>query len=599
MASHTAAQVVAALAAVEVPANQWPSLLPSLFANVSSSSVEMGPKIASLDALGYMCESMNVVDIEKGIVDQILNTVISGMSQSSPDPLKKAAVSALLNSLDFTESNFALDNERNAIMSAVCSTAQSTDIKVREISYQCLAAIAESYYEHMSPYMATLFPLTTSAIMTDHPSVGMMAIEFWVSIFGVEAEIEEGSLNISQNVASHILPLLLDTLLKQGDSEDDDEWTIAEAGGLCLKSLVQVVGDSIVPFVIAFVTKNIQETNWRNKEAGILAFGTLMESCSTEILHQYVASASNFLLLGVVDANSKIRDTSAWTIGQMLGFHLKSIAPDQVPVILNSLMVAIDDQHVPAAKNAINSISYFASAFADDDEGQSSNHTNGLSPYVPALITKLLLTAAKPECEVSVEAYEAASTVIENSAIDQSEFIFQVLVEAVTRLEQSFNSTQASNERATSQILICGVINTCSRKLPSEAIAKCAQNTLSVLLKVLSSDTTNAHEEVFMALGFIAEKLGAGFDVYMPHFAPFYIKGLKQLEETSLCLQVISSITEVCKSLKKSILQYSDLIIAELLNILQSDVAHRFSFYIQFIFTQIFPITIKYFFQGS
>lgn len=47
--SHTAAQVLAAYGAVDVPRNAWPNLLSSLFHNINSAEVGDSCKTASLE----------------------------------------------------------------------------------------------------------------------------------------------------------------------------------------------------------------------------------------------------------------------------------------------------------------------------------------------------------------------------------------------------------------------------------------------------------------------------------------------------------------------------------------------------------------------
>ena len=86
--SKSAAQAVAALAAYDVPRGVWPNLLPTLLNNVNdvnAATMSLPTKIASLNALGYMCETVNDIDTyEKSVVDQILHTVVSGMEASKP-----------------------------------------------------------------------------------------------------------------------------------------------------------------------------------------------------------------------------------------------------------------------------------------------------------------------------------------------------------------------------------------------------------------------------------------------------------------------------------------------------------------------------------
>ena len=129
-----------------------------------------------------MCETMDPSDVDSAIASQILSTVIDGMQAERPNEVRLAATSALINSIDFTEENFNREAERNMIMQTICTATQCTEKKVRERAYECAARVVEFYYPLLRPYIDTLFQLTTAAIKTDDPAVGMMAVEFWSTV---------------------------------------------------------------------------------------------------------------------------------------------------------------------------------------------------------------------------------------------------------------------------------------------------------------------------------------------------------------------------------------------------------------------------------
>lgn len=57
-AGAVAAQVVAAIAAVELPRDQWPDLVGQLLGFVNNPSSATNLKIATLQAIGFICESI-------------------------------------------------------------------------------------------------------------------------------------------------------------------------------------------------------------------------------------------------------------------------------------------------------------------------------------------------------------------------------------------------------------------------------------------------------------------------------------------------------------------------------------------------------------
>lgn len=191
------------------------------------------------------------VKIDPLLVNQILSSIIEGMRAGRHDEIRLAAVRALNNSLGFTDTNFENPDERNAIMSSICEATQAKNVKIRECAYECCATVGEFYYDKIEPYVKTLYEFTMNAIRTDEPSVGMQAIEFWNTIADEETKIMEeidealktrdNLLNITQQAAPSLIPVILECMTKQDeDSEDDDSWDISKAGATLLESISKV-----------------------------------------------------------------------------------------------------------------------------------------------------------------------------------------------------------------------------------------------------------------------------------------------------------------------------------------------------------------------
>jgi importin subunit beta-1 len=122
--------------------------------------------------MGYMCEIMDDEDsVPPAVVNKILGTIVDGIQASRSDPVRLAATQALNNSLYFTEANFASETERNVLVTAMCEATQCRDVNVRKAAYECLGRVAELYYDHLGPYVATIFNLTTTAIRTERVSL--------------------------------------------------------------------------------------------------------------------------------------------------------------------------------------------------------------------------------------------------------------------------------------------------------------------------------------------------------------------------------------------------------------------------------------------
>jgi len=577
--SRSGAQVTAAIGAYEIPKGAWPTLLPALFANVSSPATSDGTKVASLESLGYMCESFEE-ELEKPLVDQILSSIISGMGEACPNTIRKAAVEALNNSIKFAEANFDVEAERNAILLAICSTAKCPDVKVRELSYRGLAEIAENYYSYLGPYMEFVFPLTSEAISTDVPDVAKMAVDFWSVIFENEMELgdSEENLHFANKAKDPLMPLIFSSCLKKSEDDDDDEWTLSDSADLCLQNMVEAVGSDMIPPIVAFTSQNI-EGPWQNKRAALFAMSTIM-SLECEQLKQYVLPVIPYMLKYLQEEpQSAVREHSANSLGEILRYHTALLPSEGLQQILGALHSSVDDPSVVVSKDAIRGLMCFAQYILENTSTPDEQVSNPLSAYAQVLLMKLLLTAEKPGFEARIEAYEAASIVIEACARDQYALILQVLSEANSRLERTFTAALADGDRSSSQSDICGVINVCVRKLPAEQFVSVADNTMMLLLRVLTSTTAAAKEEALMTVGFVADSTGENFERYFQAFFEYILAGLSNIEETSNCLQAVMALTAIVKAMGPKLIVNNaaglDAWMGQLLNILGADAADR------------------------
>ncbi|CAA0826429.1 Importin subunit beta-1 [Striga hermonthica] len=272
-ARSTASQVIAKVAGIEMPHKQWPELVATLLSNVHQVSPHL--KQATLETLGYMCEEVEPDVVDQDEVNKILTAVVQGMNANGGNTeVQHAATRALYNALGFARANFSNDMERDYIMRVVCEATLSPEIKIRQAAFECLVSIGSTYYEQLSPYIQDIFNITSKAFLDDEEPVALQAIEFWSSVCDEEIDIleEYGDdftgdsdvpfFNFIKQALPALVPLLLQTLLKQEEDQDQDEgsWNRAMAGGTCLGLVARTVGDDIVTACDAVYRRKYNET---------------------------------------------------------------------------------------------------------------------------------------------------------------------------------------------------------------------------------------------------------------------------------------------------------------------------------------------------
>ena len=126
---HTAALVVAKVAAIDIPRGEWPDLVSALLASLAAAAgggaaPDAGVRQATLEALGYVCEELGALEddyLQQDQVNAILTAVVQGMRKEEPElEVRLVATHALSNALTFAHVNFGSEGERDYIMRIVC-----------------------------------------------------------------------------------------------------------------------------------------------------------------------------------------------------------------------------------------------------------------------------------------------------------------------------------------------------------------------------------------------------------------------------------------------------------------------------------------------
>ncbi|KAL3617470.1 Importin subunit beta-1 [Castilleja foliolosa] len=601
-ASHTAAQVVAKIASIEVPRKEWPELIGLLLANMTKPDSPASLKQATLETLGYVCEEISHEDLVQEEVNAVLTAVAQGMNVAEQNSdVRLAATRALYNALDFARSNFDNEMERTYIMKVICDAAMAKEAEVRQAAFECLVSIASTYYEVLEPYMQRIFELTSNAVKGDEEAVALQAVEFWSSICDEEMELQDYEVpetgdssaphsNFIGKALSTLVPMLLDTLLKQDEDQDQEDgiWNLAMAGGTCLCLVARTVGDAVVPLVMPFVEVNISKSDWRSREAATYAFGSILEGPSIEKLSPMVNAGLEFLLNAMKDQNSHVKDTTAWTLSRIFellhipatGFSV--ITPGNLQRILGILLESLQDApHV--AEKVCGAIYFLAQGY--EDAGPSSSL---LTPYLPDILSSLFTTADRTDStdsKLRSSAYETLNEVVRCSNLSEtSQIIAKLLPAVMSKLEQTLNlqilSSEDREKQGDLQASLCGVLQVIIQKLSSAdetkpVILQVADQIMLLFLNVFACRSSTVHEEAMLAIGALAYATGPEFGKYMQEFYKYLEMGLQNFEEYQVCAISVGVVGDICRALDDKILPYCDGIMTLLLKDLSSGELHR------------------------
>ncbi|KAJ3087378.1 karyopherin beta, partial [Physocladia obscura] len=517
-----AAQVIAAVADVELTRNEWPDLIPILVNNVQTP--DNNTKEATLQAIGFLCETIDPTVLQD-VSNSILTAVVQGArKEEANQKVRLAALKALLNSLEFVKKNFEHEGERNYIMQIVCEGTVSSDEDVQAAAFECLVKIVQFYYDKMPMYMAqALYGLTIDGMQSSNNQVAMQSVEFWSTVCEEEANIINENLAVQENgetptlinydfarpVGQKLVSVLLFLLTKKEDDEDEDDWNISMSAATCLGLLATIFEDDIVGLVLPWVQQHLQSPDWKFREAAVMAFGSILDGPKESTLSPLVEQAMPFLITMMSDPQVQVKDTTAWTLGRISEMMTpENVNPQQLLGLVTVIAAGLSDQ-----KRVATNCAWCIINLAEHMSGDETDvPTYPLSPYFDGLITSLLASVnEKPNQETTnlkATVYEAIATLVSTCAND----CFGTVERLATEMLNKLNATIAMQREIVShddrtavqelQANACSVLTNIVRRL-SKLIAPVADAIMMCLLNVLRNSSRNStvHEDVFIVIG--------------------------------------------------------------------------------------------------
>ncbi|KAL8789954.1 MAG: hypothetical protein Q9213_000840 [Squamulea squamosa] len=589
-AGQSAAQFVASIAAIEIPRNQWPELMPALVANVGEGGDHL--KQSSLVTIGYICESEDT-ELRDSLVQHsnaILTAVVQGARKEEPNlDVRYAAIVALSDSLEFVRTNFDNEGERNYIMQVICEATQSGESRIESGAYGCLNRIMALYYDKMKFYMEkALFGLTILGMRNQEEDVAKLAIEFWCTVCEEELAIEDDNaltqaeggtelrpyFNFSRVAAREVVPVLLELLAQQDEDAAEEEYNISRAAYQCLQLFAQAVGNDIVQAVLGFVEQNLRHNDWHWRDAAVSAFGAIMEGPDEKMLEPLIKQALPVLIQMMGDESVQVKDSAAYTLGRICENVSDSIDPQtHLAPLVRSLFTGLSSNPKMAG-----SCCWALMNLADRFAGDPGANVNPLSGHFQDSITHILSVtenATGGDAQVRMAAYEVLNAFVTNAAHDSlpviaklSDIILQRLENTIP-MQQQIVSVDDRNVLEEIQTSLSGALLAIIQRLERE-IKPQADRIMHVLLQVLNSvgAKSSVPDTVFATVGALANALEEDFAKYMESFAPFLYNALGNQEEPALCAMAIGLVSDITRSLGEVSQPYCDAFMNYLLQIL-------------------------------
>ena len=580
---HIAALVVANLARIELPAKQWVDLVESLYTACQTEKFQE----AAITTLGYVCEeSLNCGALEAYLQShsaRILEAVITGMQKQDTE-ISYQATNALCGSISFIHKNMEVADQRDFIMKSIFQNCMGKESRIINKALECLTRVAYEYYSIIGPYMDVMLNVTLQAIQSGDEQQALQGLMFWSTVCEVEVDLEdagEGAQNqkYAQATAQRVLPYCLNALIEQDEDREDDEWDICAAGGVCLQAYAQALKGTILQHVVQFITSNINDADWRKKDAAITAFGGILDGPASADIGNILMQAYPALLNFTEQTHHKrVRESSIWCLGRVANFHPEIIVNtffDQTIEIAARRM-----QEGGRIGNKACTVIHNLCCELSERAIDAAQASNPFSKYFDALIQVLLVcidTKNNDEHGLSMAAQETLSSLITCAASDVLPKVHHLIPELLMRVKDNIelysrqNIDDATRDGAIRMLaLLCGTIQNICSKLSRELRPEEAQNIASALFSILSLPGALMHEP-FLAIGPLATAMKASFVPYLNETARHLTAALKCIHEDVIIRHSMSTVSDLCFALENSLsTEFCDTMMAAMLEFMQN-----------------------------
>ena len=613
-ARRTAAQVVSAISAIELPMGQWGDLIDPVLISCVAPEKDTMSKQSALVCLAYMSEEFTSRDlrIPQPQINSMLTAIIQGIKDSD-DAVKKEAAKALFYAVVLARENLENEPERDVIVASICDCvrlgtvqgASRSQVDVCLAACECLVQIASEYYYNLAKYMNAIGPLTFELMkQTSSDNLSMCAIEFWSTVCEEESSIQicietegpesvEPSCNLAKQALGFLVPILTQTMARGGASDEeeeegDDTWDSAMAAASCLALVAGATLDDCVDSVLQFVNANYQSNSQKHREAAMLAYGSILDGPSPGKMGPIIQNSLQVIVGALNDPVVAVRDNAAWTVGRICQFHTRAISPavpNLVPILLQKL--ASDKPRV-AEK-----IAWTFDVLGQEEKGEE---TLSLSPFFTQIVSGLLTACTRPDAHIRnlrMTGYAAVSSLASNAGRESSEALVMLLDELAGRLEASMTAYAPMLQVPQGQALpdemraaihtlpqtdkdcelqgyICGCLQTVTNRLRGVAdITSRAERLMTLYMHVFSlyqrmqGSPVAIHEDALLASSALASTLAQKFEVFLPIYLPIVFVAVGNFESYDVCSMAIRIVGDLSRAVNHAMDPFCDKLVRE------------------------------------
>ncbi|EFJ36956.1 hypothetical protein SELMODRAFT_140759 [Selaginella moellendorffii] len=494
---RASADVVSALAKQDVPAGNWPELLPFLFQ--CSQSLQEDHREVALVLFSSLTETIG--EILRPHFATLHAIFLNGLRDQSAK-VRVAALKAGGTLVGYIESEDEVRMMRELIapildVSRYCLETGSEDVAV--LAFEIFDELIESPVSLLGQSIPVIvhFALEVALNSKWEQSTRYQALQTisWLAKYKPKTLVKH-----------KLVPAIISSMCQILSEEDFelDEYSVSadRAAAEVLDTMaLHLINKHVFPHVFSFALSNFQRSEYSIREAAVMSLGIIAEGCY-EIMRSNLTDILNLVLQAFEDQEKAVRGAAGFTIGQFAE-HLQPEIVLHYERVLPCIFKVLTDPNAEVQEKA-----YYALAAFCEHLGSE------ILPFLPVLMERLVATL---QCSRRDLQETCMSAICSTAAAAQSAFI--PYAPGVLELMKSFLVLTADEDlpaRARATELV-GIIGTAVGRQYIEPVLP---SFVEAAISGFSLDYTELREYSHGFFSSVAEILEGDLEQYLPRLVP-------------------------------------------------------------------------------
>uniref|UniRef100_T1JKQ7 Importin N-terminal domain-containing protein n=1 Tax=Strigamia maritima TaxID=126957 RepID=T1JKQ7_STRMM len=595
---NPAPELLAFIASIELPNEQWPDLISELARNVTNMGNSDSMKEASLVAIARLCHQNYECERCKSMIgnsNEVFKSIFQGLLHVTSNDVMTAAAVALREWISLKKDKSKSNPQVKSAICRIFELALSGDIRIKVAALKCLRKFQLSYLDKK------LSKIMIEAVQSEISEIRLQGVKFWYEqCFEESPKIKLKSDNIHRNYFTKdtlptILPIFLKTLTVYGHNDKDGNklWILANDSMRVLSEWCDV--SSLRQYLTCFIQEHIRDDDWKYRSNALLW-------TDWHVIKPLIEKAMPiFIEILAKDDNENVRYTTAVVIGGVCSkIQEHYMFMTHLNPLIESLLKGLKD--VPRVvcgicevwkfyfcsninfvcqflSQAIEDIAYKAYAFSETKE------TFCLSQYFECIVYSLLETLYRRDGSRSSRSsvYNALKCLLQYSAKDCS-FIFGKLcgvfaqrLQYVQQPPESSGDNQPCDGNDTEALALLRTLQTLIRLMVPENLCKSFNKILSGLMHILRKQRCQLiiRAVTLETISLIVKGIGEKFLPHVELLLPMLIIDLKNRKKEQTCIAAVQLLHAICNATEEKFIPYCDPIITILLESLNNENTNR------------------------